>query len=378
MPEPPPIADRTNHPFHTYEMILEISEAVEQTLQALRGKAESIARRLVDKRRIYFTGCGTAYFSSMLGSQVFSLTKETIDRTSCVPALELQKYGYQLDETSAVIGISHSGITKTTVDALNYAKARGAFTLGVTFFGSRPISAAVDETLVVGNGPDISRCHTKCYLAPAVACTKIGIELAKQLGNVESDRLARIEAYLNRLPEATAKVLKSVDGACKRLAEKHADSGRFYFAGTGPNVPNTFEAALKIMETSYVPAQGFETEQLLHGPWVSVDDKSAVVVLAPNGNCRGRNVDLVKAAKEFGARTIGLIDEGDSELRSLCNDVVELPATDEYVSPFLNIIPLYLFAYYSCASRGLNPDLLRYTTPGYWRARQVIFPPGTH
>ena len=68
----------------------------------------------------------------------------------------------------------------------------------------------------------------------------------------------------------------------------------------------------------------------------------------------------------------------DSELRSLCDEAVQLPAVDEYLSPFTNIIPLYLFAYYSSVARGFNPDLLRYSTPAYWRGRQVIFPPGTH
>ena len=296
----------------------------------------------------------------------------------CVPALELQEYDYPIDRASAVVGVSHSGITKTTVDALKYAKRKGAFTIGVTHFEGRPISGAVDETLVVGNGPDKSRCHTKCYVASAVACMQIGIELMKHLGSGESDRLRQIEAELKQLPEITANVLKSVDDLCKRLAGEYAESDRYYFAGAGPNVPNAFEAALKIMETSYVPAQGFETEQLLHGPWVSMGERSPLVVLAPNGNCRGRNVDLVKATKELGAPTIGLIDNEDSQLGSLCDNVVQLPAADEYLSPFINIIPLYLFAYYSCVSRGLNPDLLRYTTPAYWRARQIIFPAGTH
>lgn len=359
-------------------MIFEIPQAIEQTLQALKGKAQSTARRLEDRRRIYFTGCGTAFFASMLGSQVFSLSQQASTRPLCVPAFELQKYGYPIDRTSAAVGISHSGITKATVDALKHAKGKGALTIGVTHFEGRPISGAVDETLVVGNGPDKSRCHTKCYVAPAVACMQIGIELMKHLGSGESDRLQQVEAELKQLPEITVNVLKSVDDLCKRLAGEYAECDRYYFAGAGPNVPNALEAALKIMETSYVSAQGFETEQLLHGPWVSMGERNALVVLAPNGTCRERNVDLVKAAKELGAPTIGLVGEGDSELRSLCDDFVQLPAADEYLSPFINIIPLYLFAYYSCVSRGLNPDLLRYTTPAYWRARQIIFPAGTH
>jgi glucosamine--fructose-6-phosphate aminotransferase (isomerizing) len=379
MSEPAPTPDRAAHPFHTYDMIFEIPKAIQQTLQALKASIPAAARNLADKRRIYFTGCGTAYFSSILGSQVYSLTKSEPERFLCVPALELQKHTYQMDRESAIVGISHSGITKTTVDALKYAKENDAHTIGITHFADRPISDAVDETLVAGNSPDISRCHTKCYVASAVACMQIGIELTKRLEkNGDTDRLDEIEAELNRLPEITSNLLKSVDGLCRRLAEEYVESDSYYFAGTGPNVPNALEAALKIMETSYVPAQGFETEQLLHGPWMSIDGKSTVVVLAPNDSCRGRNMDLLKAANQIGAPTISLIDEGDSEVRSLCHDAIELPATDEYLSPFINIIPLYLFAYYSCVSRGLNPDLLRYTTPAYWRARQIVFPPGTH
>lgn len=378
MPEAPPTSDRATHPFYTYDMILEIPQAIKQTLQTMEGKVQPIARKLEDRSRIYFTGCGTAFFASMLGSQVLSISKEVSVRHSCVPALELLNYDYPMDRTCAVVGISHSGITKTTVDALKHARGKGALTIGITHVEDRPISGAVDETLVVGNGPDISRCHTKCYVASAVACMRIGIELLKHFERREPDRLHRLEAGLNQLPEIAARVLKSVDGLCKRLAEGRRSSGSCYFAGTGPNVPNTLEAALKIMETSFIPAQGFETEQLLHGPWVSMDDRSTLVVLAPNGMCHERNVALVKAAKEFGTPVIGLIDDEDSELRSLCDEAVQLPAVDEYLSPFTNIIPLYLFAYYSSVARGFNPDLLRYSTPAYWRGRQVIFPPGTH
>jgi glucosamine--fructose-6-phosphate aminotransferase (isomerizing) len=359
-------------------MIFEIPEAIKQTLQTMEKKAQPIARKLGDRSCIYFTGCGTAFFASMLGSQVLSPSREVSVRFASVPALELQSYGYPIDNTCAVVGLSHSGITKATVDALKHARGKGALTIGVTHFEGRPISGASDETLVVGNGPDISRCHTKCYVASAVACMRIGIELLKHFEGREPDRLHRLEAGLNQLPEIAARVLKSVDGLCKRLAEGRRSSDSCYFAGTGPNVPNTLEAALKIMETSFIPAQGFETEQLLHGPWVSMDDRSTLVVLAPNGMCHGRNVALVKAAKEFGTPVIGLIDDGDSELRSLCDEAVQLPAVDECLSPFTNIIPLYLFAYYSSVARGFNPDLLRYSTPAYWRGRQVIFPPGTH
>jgi glucosamine--fructose-6-phosphate aminotransferase (isomerizing) len=374
----PPIPERTRHPFVTYDMIFQIPQAIQQTLDNNREKIRTISTKIKNKHRFYFTGCGTAYFAATLGAHFLSLGEDAEIQSISVPALELINYDYPADQGSVTIGISHSGITKTTVDALHHAKAKGSFPIGITHFKDRPISEAVHETLIVGNSPDKSRCHTKCYVAGATACALIAIDLLKGSTKAPSKRMLEIEKGLKELPRMTEHALKTADDICERLAGKHSTKNRFYFAGTGPNVPNTHEAALKIMETSYLPAQGFETEQLLHGPWISLDENSVVVALAPSNSGHGRHVDLVKAARTVGASVISIVDQEDEELRSISDDTIELPSVDEYLSPFVNIIPLYLLAYYSSVKRGLNPDDLRYPTPKYWQGRNIIFPPGTH
>ena len=154
MSQPPPTPDRNAHPYRTYDMIFEIPQAIEQTLEKVKKAGKPLEKILESKTRIYFTGCGTAFFASMLGSQILCLSGEKDRRISCVPALELQSYDRTLGTDCAVIGISHSGITKTTVDALAYAKSKGAFSIGITHYDGRPISNVADVTLVVGNGPD--------------------------------------------------------------------------------------------------------------------------------------------------------------------------------------------------------------------------------
>lgn len=378
MASPPPSSDRKGHPFLTYDMIGEIPETIKQTLRVTNDKAQSIIEKLKERDRIYFTGCGTAFFSALLGSEILSLSGDLSARSFRIPAFELQTYDHFLDTKCAVIGASHSGITKTTVDALALARRNGGFTIGITHFNDRPISAASDEVLVVGNSPDPSRCHTKCYVAPAIAIMQIGLGLLRRSVNVNSARLDTIDYGTAHLPELAKRVLNSADKTCNQLAEAHANINRCYFAGAGPNVPNTLEGALKIMETNFISSQGFESEQLLHGPWVSMDKDSLLFVLAPKSRSRQRNIELIRAAKTFGTPVVGLIEEGDEEIRQLCDEAVEVPIVDEYLSPFLNIIPIYLFAYYSSVARGNNPDLLRYQTRAYWEARQIIFPPGTH
>ena len=164
----------------------------------------------------------------------------------------------------------------------------------------------------------------------------------------------------------------------KEIAEKHAGKRTIYFAGTGASYPNTIEAALKIMESSYVPAQGFGTEQLLHGPWVSLDSESLVFVMATDRRTYERSMDLVRSASSVGSTVIPIVYENEHEMTSISKHVVHIPVIDEHLAPYLSIIPLYFFAYYMSVQRGNNPDYIHYTTPAYWNARQIIFPPGTH
>jgi glucosamine 6-phosphate synthetase-like amidotransferase/phosphosugar isomerase protein len=364
------VPDRTSHPFLTYDMIYEIPATIRETLKSTRFS--SATGRLGGKDEFYFTGCGTAFFAAMLGAYPLHSSRF---RSECVSALELGQYGYPLSSRTGLVGVSHSGITKATVDVLKFGRSKGACGVGITHYPDRPISEAADETIVVGNSPDPSRCHTKCYVAGAVACAKIstGILNLKNEAALAKD----LAGSFDELPSLTEEVLKSTDGECREIADQNHKRARYYIVGSGANYANSLEAALKIMETSYCSAQGFDTEQILHGPWASIDQDTFLIVLAPKGKCYDRNRDLVKAAKIYGASVLAIVDEDDTDISSLC-DSIKLPARNESLAPYLNIIPLYLISYYMSVKNGNNPDMLRYLWPKYWEARQIIFPPGTH
>ncbi|HXX72973.1 MAG TPA: SIS domain-containing protein [Candidatus Acidoferrales bacterium] len=373
----PPVAERTGHPFLTYDMIQEIPDAIGKTIENSASRIRSITDRVKGRPHCYFTGCGTAFFSAMLGSNMFSLMEDNASKFEYSQALELGNY-HNIVSDSVVFGVSHSGITKTTVDALRAVKSRSGYAVGVTHFNDRPISEVADETIVVGNGPDKSRCHTKCYPAGALPLTLLALDLLEQGHSVEANRLHTIRKELEEMPRLANSVLSSTETTMKELAETYYDKRAVYFAGTGGSCANALEAALKIMETSYLPAQGFETEQLLHGPWCSLDERSILFVMSTERSMYERNADCVRAASSLGATVIPLVFEGDRDIAGMSRDVIRLPIVDEKLAAYLSIIPLYLFAYYLSVRLGNNPDYLRYLTPTYWNARTIIFPPGTH
>ena len=100
----PPIAERTQHPFLTYDMIYEIPEAIKQTLQIVPTKSSTILGKLKSRSEFYFTGCGTAFHSAMLGANTLSLMKPGFNYES-VQALELSKYHHSVSRNSAAFGV---------------------------------------------------------------------------------------------------------------------------------------------------------------------------------------------------------------------------------------------------------------------------------
>ncbi|HII40355.1 MAG TPA: SIS domain-containing protein [Thermoplasmata archaeon] len=372
-----PSADRTSHPYHTYDMIREIPATFRETFRRLTAPAAETGAFLRDRPFLVFTGCGTASYAARLAGHFASSPSDRV-RSAEVDAFELSNYGPRLDRSSAVIGISHSGITKTTVDALRDARARGARTVGITHFPGRPIAEASDTVLVAGNGPDLSRCHTKCYVAGALASALVALEWRVAAGGEPRATVDMLREKLAAVPALMDRVLRTAEGPCEDLASDLLARRSVGILGAGPNLPTALEAALKLRESSFLPVQGMELEDFLHGSWQPLDGESLVFVIATKGRAHARALDLMRAARVVGARVVAVAEEGDREVADRVDTVLEVPAVDELLSPFLNIIPLYLFAYYSSVERGHNPDCLRYLDPTYWEARRFIFPPGTH
>ena len=377
VPSSPPVAERTAHPFLTYDMIQEIPQAVRETLRRNGAPASAAAELLADRRFLFYTGCGTASYAAMLAERVATAAGGR-PRSIALPASELSSNPGRVDPNCGVLGVSHSGITKATVDAMRSAKDRSARTVGVTHFAGRPLAAVSDRLLVVGNGPDRSRCHTKCFVAGALG--------AAMVGRAWEDLSARgphasLEAWQSRvasLPPLQEVVLREVESASKELASTHLRRRATFIVGSGPNEPVAFEAALKLKETSFIAAEGLETEQMLHGPWQALDAESLVFVVVGTGPGRGRALDLLRAVRVLGGHAIAVAEERDREVAAASEAVLPVPPVDEFLSPFVNIIPLYLYAYHASVARGHNPDVLRYLEPRYWAAREIVFPPGTH
>jgi len=116
------------------------------------------------------------------------------------------------------------------------------------------------------------------------------------------------------------------------------------------------EGALKLKEISYIHAEGYPAAEMKHGPIALIDENMPVVFLATNQSAYEKIVSNVQEVKARKGKIIAIVNEGDTQIKALADHVIEIPATEEILSPLLTIVPLQLLSYHIAILRGCNVD----------------------
>jgi glucosamine--fructose-6-phosphate aminotransferase (isomerizing) len=116
------------------------------------------------------------------------------------------------------------------------------------------------------------------------------------------------------------------------------------------------EGALKLKEISYIHAEGYPAAEMKHGPIALIDENMPVVFLATNKSAYEKIVSNVQEVKARKGKIIAVVHKGDTQIRALADHIIEVPETEEILSPLITIVPLQLLAYHIAIMRGCNVD----------------------
>lgn len=362
---------RSRHPFWMYEELLQTPAALDVLLTpdaAARRHRAALGQRLAGARRVYLTGCGTAYHAALVGRSLLSdFTDGHVDARA-VQAFELASYERDAPaRDDMLIVLSHSGKPSASNAALARARSDGAFCLTITGDSDSLAARNAQALLDTGYGEVKSFAYTISYSLMLAALADLAVcAVAASAGDKAVAVLlqTQVQAIIAQHREALG-----LDGQVHALAERLAGRERFIFAGAGGNYATALEAALKMRETNYTDSVGLEMEEVLHGPVATLGDV-VLVVIAPPGPGRVRALDLLRAARILGSATVAVGEAGDAELEAAAGDYLPLPTCPEALSPAPYHVPLHLLSYWLAVAKGHNPDLMRRDDPLYLQARQ--------
>jgi len=319
------------------------------TLDELRLTEQEL--RTIDK--VVIVACGSSYHAALVA-------KYAIERWVRLPtevdiASEFRYRDPVLDERTLAVGVSQSGETLDTLQALREASRWGAKVLVVSNVVDSSMAREADGVLYTHAGPEIGVASTKCHLAQIVALEVLALYLAQVRETLSPEEIGRTFHQMQGLPAAVAEALgraKDVD----QVAEAVSGARDFFYLGRGVGYPVALEGALKLKEISYLRAEGYPAGELKHGPIALIVPGTVVVGIATRSRLFEKMMANLAEVKSRGATVVLVAEDGDEPAASVADHVLWVPPVEPLLSPVVDVVPLQLLAYRLARLRGNDVD----------------------
>ncbi|HEX9236961.1 MAG TPA: glutamine--fructose-6-phosphate transaminase (isomerizing), partial [Actinomycetota bacterium] len=269
-------------------MLKEIHEQPAAVRDTLAGRFDDRGRLSLDELhvpevllepvdKVFVVACGSAFHAGLVA-------KYAIEHWARVPveidiASEFRYRDPVLDANTLTIGISQSGETIDTLEAIRHARAQQSRVLAITNTVGSSIAREADGILYTHAGPERAVAASKTFLTQMVAMHLVALYLSQVRSTMYPEEVAEQVRLLRDLPGKVATAL-DLEAECKALAERYQGAADALFIGRHTGFPAALEGALKLKEISYVHAEGFAAGDLKHGPIALVEPGVLVVAVA--------------------------------------------------------------------------------------------------
>ena len=302
-------------------------------------------------RRIKILGCGSAYYSGVLGAQLIEeLARIPADAE---PASEFRYRSPVIEEGTLYIGVSQSGETYDTLAAVQEVKRKGGQVLGVVNTVGSTIAREVDGGVYLHAGPEVSVTSTKTFTATATVFALLALHLGR-IHDLSPANGRRIANGLRRLPGQIADIL-AMEEEIAGLAKDFAEYPGMFFVGRVRGWPVAREGAQKLKEVSYLHAEAYPASELKHGPLALVGPGLPTIAIVPDDELVEKNLSTLGEIKARQGRVL-LVGHSAPAASQLADDVLILPRNEPELDPILLSVPLQLLAYHAAVALGNDVD----------------------
>ena len=346
-------------------MLKEIFEQPRTLTDSMRGRVnvrqDNIALsgfidnkdRFLKAKRIIITACGTSWHAGLIAMyaiEEFAQIPVEVEYSS-----EFRYRKPVINKGDVVIAISQSGETADTLAAIQLAKAKGAFIFSICNVVGSSIPRVSDSGCYTHVGPEIGVASTKAFTAQVTALIMLALCIGREKGTMSQQQYLNVVRELGQIPDKIERVLQQ-DKRIADFAKTFTYAQNFIYLGRGYNYPVAMEGALKLKEISYIHAEGYPAAEMKHGPIALISQEMPVVVVAPRCGTYEKVVSNIQEIKARQGRVIAIVTKGDEQVQRLADFTIEVPATEECLTPLLTVIPLQLLAYHIAVVKGCDVD----------------------
>ena len=325
---------------------------VEQNFIKLLG-IDSYREKFLNANRVIIVACGTSWHAGLVGEYL-------LEDMARIPveveyASEFRYRNPVITENDVIIAISQSGETADTLAAIKLAKERGAFVYGICNVVGSSIARETHTGTYTHAGPEIGVASTKAFTTQITVLTLMALKLGREKGTIPEKEFVKYLKAMNRIPQQVEKLLE-IDEHVKYIASVYKDASNCLYLGRGFNFPVALEGALKLKEISYIHAEGYPAAEMKHGPIALIDENMPTFVIATKHGHYEKVVSNIQEIKSRSGKIIAIVTEGDITVKEIADHCIEIPETEEALTPLLTTIPLQLLSYHIAVMLGKNVD----------------------
>lgn len=353
-------AGKNGYPFYMEKEIMEQPQAVENTIgnRVVSGMPDFSADGVPDSlftecERINIIACGTAMHAGLVAQAlVKSILHMHIDVDM---ASEFMYSDPVIDDKTLVIAVSQSGETIDTLEAVKYARRRGAKCLSIINVRGSSIARESDYVLYTNAGPEIAVASTKAYTTQLTLFYLIVAKMAQLRGIYDTEQTQSFVRELQRTPEVMKKVLERRRDV-HVLANNILPAKDLFMIGRGLDYSILLEGSLKLKEVSYIHSEAYASGELKHGPIALITQDTPVVAAVTQEKLRSKELSNIKEVKSRGAEIVLFIKEALAEDIDSQYQVFLLPDMQDEFMVMPASVALQLLAYYVSSDKGFDVD----------------------
>lgn len=284
--------------FNEPEFVSQLASAV-----ALRPGIEELVDRLVDEGfdNLLLVGAGGTY-AQMWPYEHLARRSSRLAVRAVIAAELIASGDATLGERTVAIFTSVSGTTDDSVRAIEYCKAKGAYTIGFTGYPESPVATKVDVALI--SEPKTWPFDPQLLLFMGRLLSRRG----------EFDGYEKFADELAGIPGILVEVAKQAEPAASDFAEAHKDTGYHFLVGGGNLWGFTYLYSMCILEEmQWLRTTRVHSAEFFHGSLELLEEDTSVIVFQGEDETRALT-DRVESFAKRVSKDVTVFDTRDYAL----------------------------------------------------------------
>jgi glucosamine 6-phosphate synthetase-like amidotransferase/phosphosugar isomerase protein len=251
-----------------YKAIKLQAMSIPRTLNGVNKKERYTVR---DKKLVVFIGCGDSYGVAEYGKWAFQSVGMNAISLSPPEISRIRLY-----DDFLVVGISASGRSLATIDALKHAKSEGVTTAAITDDPEGKVAQIVDHLWVTSSGVDSYNISPSSPTSTAMAYL---LKIAMMIESMPHSRIHGDSVRLGR-DSVSKGMVDWAELVGKKIVEIVDSRKPLFLISDGPNYVAAQIGAMKFNEFSLIKGVSAIREEFQHHHVLSINDDDRAILVS--------------------------------------------------------------------------------------------------